>query len=63
MLGRLFGLPLLTSQLMHMYLARSKYPDCQGIFIFQLNLYDKSVFGSITKCVDYVGVLTFKRAD
>ena len=35
-------------------------PDCQGILILQVILYDKVSFGTSTKCVDYAGVLIFK---
>ena len=34
-----------------------KSPDNQGVLIFQVSLYDKATFGTITKCVDYAGVL------
>ena len=38
-----------------------KGPDYQGVLIFQVNLYDKAApFETITKCVDYAGVLIFK---
>ena len=37
-----------------------KYPDYQGVLIFQVSLCDKAPFGTITKCVDYAGVLIFK---
>ena len=35
----------------------------QGVLIFQVSLYDKAPFGTITKCVDYAGVLIFKCPD
>ena len=35
-----------------------KCPDYQGFPV-----YDKAPFGIITKCVDYAGVLNFKRPD
>ena len=36
----------------------SRHPDDQGVLIIQVSLYDKAVpFGTITKCVDNVGVL------
>ena len=31
--------------------------DYQGVLIFQVSLYDKASFGTITKCVDYASVL------
>ena len=34
-----------------------KCPDYQGVLIFQVSLYDKSSFGTVTKSVDYGGVL------
>ena len=37
--------------------------DYQGVLIFQVSLYDKAPFGTITKCVDYTGVLIFKYPD
>ena len=43
--------------------TNQKYPDCQGVLIFQVSLYDKAPFGTITKCVDYAGVLIFKCPD
>ena len=30
-----------------------KCPDYQGSLIFQVSLYDKETFGTITKCVEY----------
>ena len=38
-------------------------PDYQGVLIFQTSLYDKALFGTLTKCVDYAGVLIFKCPD
>ena len=36
-------------------------PDYQSVLAFQVSLYDKAApFGTITKCVDYAGVLVFK---
>ena len=35
----------------------SRLPD------FPVSLYDKASFGTITKCVDYAGVLIFKCPD
>ena len=32
-----------------------------SVLIFQVSLYDKTSFGTITKCVDYGGVLIYKR--
>ena len=44
------------------YLGTShKCPDYQGVP--QVSLYDKALFGTITKCVDYAGVLIFKCPD
>ena len=40
-----------------------KYPDYQGVLIFQVSSYDKASFGTITKCVDYAGVPIFKCPD
>ena len=37
--------------------TKKKCPDYQGVPIFQVSLYDKTPFGTITKCVGYVGVL------
>ena len=34
-----------------------KCPDYQDVLIFQVSLYDETSFGTITKCIDYVGVL------
>ena len=33
------------------------------VLIFQVSLYDKVSFGTITKCVDYTDVLMFKCPD
>ena len=33
------------------------------VLIFQVSLYDKAPFGTITKCVDYASVLIFKCPD
>ena len=38
-------------------LGPKKCPDYQ---IFQVSLYDTAPFGTITKCVDYAGVIFFK---
>ena len=40
-----------------------KCTDYQVVLIFQVSLYDKAPFGTITKCVDYVGVLIIKCPD
>ena len=40
-----------------------KWPIYQGVLIFQVSLYNKAPFGSITKCVDYVSVHIFKCPD
>ena len=42
-----------------------KSPHYQGILIFLVSLYHKvcTIFGTITKCVDYAGVLIFKCPD
>ena len=37
--------------------TNKKYPDYQGVLIFQVSLYDKASFGTITKCVDYAGIV------
>ena len=38
-------------------------PDYQGVLIFQVSLYAKALFRTITKCVDYAGALIFKCPD
>ena len=38
------------------HLGTKKCPDYQGVLIFQISLYGKATFGTITKCVDYAGV-------
>ena len=43
--------------------SNKKYPDYQGVLIFQVTLYDKAPFRTITQCVDYAGVLIFKCPD
>ena len=40
-----------------------KCPDYQGALIFQVNLYDKEPFGTITKCMDYASIFIFKCPD
>ena len=35
----------------------------KSVLIIQVSLYDKAPFGTITKCVDYTGVLIFKCPD
>ena len=41
-----------------------KCPDYQGVLIFQFSLYDRAAsFGTITRRVDYAGVLIFKCPD
>ena len=40
--------------------TNKKYPDYQGVLVFQVSLYDKAPFGTI---VDYAGVLIFKCPD
>ena len=40
-----------------------KCPDYQGVLIFQVSLYDKAPFGTITRCVDYAGDPIFKCPD
>ena len=42
---------------------QQKCPDYQGVLIFQVILYDVAPFGTITKWVDYAGVLIFKCPD
>ena len=37
--------------------TNQKYPDYQGVLIFQVILYDKVPFGTSSKCVEYAGVL------
>ena len=44
-------------------LGPTKSPDYLGVLIFQVSLYDKAPFGTITKCVDYADVLIFKCPD
>ena len=39
------------------------YKKCQGVLIFQISLYDKALFGTITKYVDYAVVQIFKCRD
>ena len=43
--------------------TNQKCPDYQGGLIFQVSLYDKAPFGTITKGVDYAGVLISKCPD
>ena len=40
-----------------------KGPEYQGVLIFQVSLYDEAPFGTITKYVDYAGVLIFNCPD
>ena len=42
-----------------------KCPDYQGVrvLIFQVSLHDNVSFGTIGRCMDYVGVHTFKCPD
>ena len=37
-----------------------KCPDYQGVLIFQVILYEKVPFGTLTKCLDDAGVRIFK---
>ena len=37
-----------------------KYPDHQGVLIIQFSLHTKAPFMTMTKCVDYTGVLIIK---
>ena len=37
-----------------------KYPDYQCILIIQFSLHAKAPFMTMTKCVDYAGVLVIK---
>ena len=37
--------------------------DYQDVLVLQTSLYDKASFVTITKCVDYEGVLIFKCLD
>ena len=41
--------------------TNKKCPDYQGVLIFQVNLYAKAPFGTITKCVDYAGGVLINR--
>ena len=34
--------------------TNQKCPDYQGVLIFQVSLYDKAPFGTVTKCADYI---------
>ena len=43
--------------------TNKKCLNYQGVLIFQVSLYDKAPFGTITKCVDYTGVPIFKCPD
>ena len=43
-------------------LGSKKCPGYQGVLIFQVSLYDKAPFGTITK-VDYAGALVLKCPD
>ena len=43
--------------------TNQKCPGYQGVLIFQVSLYEKAPFGTITKCVDYTGVHIFKFPD
>ena len=44
-------------------LGPTKCPDYQGVLIFQVSLYDKASFGTITKCVDYyAGVIKYHNS-
>ena len=38
-------------------------PDYQAVLIFQVSLYDKAPFETMTKCVDYAGILIVKCPD
>ena len=40
-----------------------KYPDCQGVLIFQVSLQTKRYLLTISKCSDCTGVLIFKCPD
>ena len=37
--------------------TNKEYSDYQGVLIFQVSLCDKTPFGTITKRMDYAGVL------
>ena len=54
----------LTSTVVPVYYGHlgtsKKFPDYQGVLIFQVILYDQVPFGTSTKCLDYAGVLIFK---
>ena len=43
--------------------TNKKCPDYQGVLIFQVSLYDKASFGTITERVDYAGAPIFKCPD
>ena len=43
--------------------TNQRYPDYQGVLIFQVSLYDKAPFGTIARCPDYAGVHIFKCPD
>ena len=40
--------------------TNKKYPDYQGVLIFQVVLYEKVPFGILTMSLDYAGVHIFK---
>ena len=44
-------------------LGLTECPDYQDVLIFQVSLYDKASFGTISKYVDYAGVFIFKCPD
>ena len=43
--------------------TRWDQPDYRGVLIFQVSLHVNGYFGTITKCLDYGGVLIFKCPD
>ena len=43
--------------------TNKKCPDYESVLIFQVSLYDKAPFGTITKCVDYAGGPILKCPD
>ena len=51
----------------HIVDKKQEFDKCwhyQGVLLFQVRLISyKAPFGTITKCVDYAGVLIFRRPD
>ena len=42
------------------HLTNHKFPDYQGVLIFQVRLYNKAPLGAITECVEYADVRMFE---